>query len=270
MKSKALVTFILSLFATYLPAQDWKSHYKVGDKVELKINEAMWQKGIVSENPPEGMLRVKCEEYIDPSSSYRRAGGVYMVYSKVDIRPLQNQVYQNNTQFKRGDKIEAFDAGKWHNATILENKGTGYLVHWDGYSSTYDAIVSAVNVRNKTGVATNEESGGSPKMSGNLPLLSGTHWAIKSMTKKGQAVKDYGVLPTIDFCKSGTWTLGRYAGTNEGGKYQISGSRIIFKYEDGSVWGDYTMNWNAATGILELTSGSYIIRMIYKSRLNNC
>jgi hypothetical protein len=201
----------------------------VGDKVELKINEGMWQKGVVSENPPEGMLRVKCEEYVDPSGSYTRAGGVYMVHGKGDIRHAVRQANQNTNQFKRGDKVEAFDAGKWHNATILELKGTGYLIHWDGYSSTYDAIVSAANVRNRTGVATNEDPGGSPKMSGSLPVLWGTHWAIKSMTKKGAPVKDYWVLPTMDFCKSGTWTLGRYSGTNEGGNYQISGARVIFK-----------------------------------------
>ena len=266
----ARLFLVFSCFIFYsVAAQDWKRQYKVGDRVELKINAAMWQKGVVSENPPEGLLRVRCEEYKDPSGTYTRAGGVYIVYSKSDIRPFKQQA-QFTAIFKAGDKVEAMDAGKWHNAVILEPKGNGYLVHWEGYSSTYDAIVAADNVRKRTGVATNTAAGGLPDISGGLPVLPGTYWAIKSMTKKGDAVKDYGVLPTMDFCKSGIWTLGRYAGTNEGGKYQVAGARLIFRYEDGSTWGDYKMKWNATTGILELTSGSYIIRMIYKNKLNKC
>lgn len=182
---------------------------------------------------------------------------------------LKAQDWQK-ADFKVGDKIEGFDNGKWYNATILEKKGEGYLVHWDGFSSTYDAIVPAANVRTKTGSASNEAEGSPPKMKGNMPDLPGTHWALKSMTKRGAAIEEYGVLPTMDFCKSGKWTLGRYSGTNEGGNYQITGSRIIFRYEDGSVWGDYKMIWNESTGILEFTNGTYTIRMIYKVKLNNC
>lgn len=171
--------------------------------------------------------------------------------------------------FKAGDKVEGFDNGKWYNATILEKKNNGYLVHWDGFSSTYDAIITGEKIRKKTGTASNEAEGSASKMRGSLPDLPGTWWALKSMTKKGEAVKEYGTLPTMDFCKSGRWTLG-HGRTNEGGKYQISGSRIIFRYEDGSLWGNYTMRWNGETGILELTDGSYTIRMIYKNKLNNC
>ncbi|MEJ7627474.1 MAG: hypothetical protein WKF35_11465 [Ferruginibacter sp.] len=250
-----------------ITGESWQRQYNIGDKVELKINDAMWQKCEVVENPVGGLLRVNCEEYI--SGKDTRAGGVYIVYNKEDIHPLKKQQELTRAQFKVGDKIEAMDKGKWFNATILETKGNGYLVHWEGYSSTYDAIISAEKVRNKTGSAINEADSGSPKMSGALPNLPGTWWALQSRGKPG-ATKEFSTPPTMDFCKSGKWTLGLYGGTNEGGQYQISGNRIIFKYEDGRIWGDYKMKWDAATGVLEFSSSDYIIRLVYKNKLNNC
>lgn len=150
MKSFFLIPLLL--ISGYSIAQNWQTKYKIGDQVELKINDAMWQKGVVAENPPEGLLRVRCEEYIDPSSSYTRAGGLYIVHSSSDIRFLKNQP-ASRLLYKRGDKVEAKDGqGKWYAATILETKGNGYLVHWDGFSSTYDQIVSADNIRKKSAV----------------------------------------------------------------------------------------------------------------------
>lgn len=172
--------------------------------------------------------------------------------------------------FKVGDKVEALDNGKWYNATLLEQKENGWLVHWEGFSSTYDAIVPVSLIRKKTGAANNEAAGTPPVLSKGFPVLPGTHWAIKSMTRKDSPTKDYGVLPTMDFCKSGMWTLGRYAGTNEGGSYTITGNRILFKYEDGSLWGNYQMTYNAATQKLEFKGGEYTIIMTYKNKLNPC
>lgn len=64
--------------------EDWQRAYQVGDAVELYINTGMWQKGVVVENPPGGLLRVQCEEFV--SGGYTRAGGVYIVYGKNDVR----------------------------------------------------------------------------------------------------------------------------------------------------------------------------------------
>jgi len=64
--------------------EDWQRAYQIGDTVELYINNGMWQKGVVVENPPGGLLRVRCEEFV--SGGYSRAGGVYIVYGKNDLR----------------------------------------------------------------------------------------------------------------------------------------------------------------------------------------
>jgi hypothetical protein len=68
---------------------EWRGEYKVGDRVELKINDAMWQKCTLVGNSPGSAMRLDCEEYVEPSpGTYSRAGGVYTNTSKNDIRPL--------------------------------------------------------------------------------------------------------------------------------------------------------------------------------------
>lgn len=79
-----LLLFVAIALAWPCWAQDWKSAYKVGDAIEMKITDGMWQKGVVTENPPEGMMRVLLEEFVQ--GTYRRAGGVYIVYGASDIR----------------------------------------------------------------------------------------------------------------------------------------------------------------------------------------
>ena len=74
--------------ATEAGAQDdWQSAYQLGDSVELKITDGIWQTCVVSENPPGGMLRVMCEEYVESApGTYTRAGGTYIVYGRSDLR----------------------------------------------------------------------------------------------------------------------------------------------------------------------------------------
>ena len=67
--------------------EDWQSAYKLGDPVELKITDGIWQSCAVSENPPGGTMRVMCEEYVEPApGTYTRAGGRYIVYGQSDLR----------------------------------------------------------------------------------------------------------------------------------------------------------------------------------------
>lgn len=63
---------------------DWQSEYKVGDLIEHKITDDLWQRGVVAENVPGQSLRVNLEEFVQ--GTYRRAGGIYIVYGKNDIR----------------------------------------------------------------------------------------------------------------------------------------------------------------------------------------
>ena len=61
--------------------------YRVGESVQLKINDSFWQDCVVSENPPEGIMRVNCTEFREPSpGTYSRAGGTYIVYGASELR----------------------------------------------------------------------------------------------------------------------------------------------------------------------------------------
>lgn len=42
------------------------------------------------------------------------------------------------TDYKVGDKIEAYDGGKWYKAQIIEAKDGKFKIHYDGYSSVMD------------------------------------------------------------------------------------------------------------------------------------
>lgn len=67
---------------------DWQRGYRIGDAVELKVTDAIWQSCVVSENPPGGLMRVRCVEYVEPApGNYRRAQGTYIVYGKGELRP---------------------------------------------------------------------------------------------------------------------------------------------------------------------------------------
>jgi hypothetical protein len=69
------------------PGDGWREQYKVGDRVELKINATMWQRCKVIGNNPVSAMRLECEEYVEaPPGRYRRAGGIYTNSSKNDIR----------------------------------------------------------------------------------------------------------------------------------------------------------------------------------------
>jgi len=82
------IVMAVSLSGTEGKAQeDWQSAYELGDAIELKITDSIWQDCAVSENPPGGTMRVMCEEYVEPApGTYRRAGGRYIVYGESDVR----------------------------------------------------------------------------------------------------------------------------------------------------------------------------------------
>lgn len=84
---KAMMMLALLGSVAAMAQDDWQLAYQVGDAVELKINDRIWQQCNVSQNPAGGLMRVNCTAYVEPApGSYRRAGGVYIVYGKSDLR----------------------------------------------------------------------------------------------------------------------------------------------------------------------------------------
>lgn len=89
---------------------EWRGEYKVGDRVELKINDAMWQKCTVVGNSPVSAMRLDCEEYVEPApGTYSRAGGIYTNTSRNDIRPLGKAAAKAPAPPREGTKVGAED-----------------------------------------------------------------------------------------------------------------------------------------------------------------
>lgn len=81
------LAMVATLLSVEVAAGDWQTAYQIGDAVQLKITDSIWQECTVSENTPGGLLRVMCKEYIEPRpGTYRRAGGTYIAYGKDVLR----------------------------------------------------------------------------------------------------------------------------------------------------------------------------------------
>lgn len=51
------------------------------------------------------------------------------------------------TSFSVNEKIEAEENGKWYKATVLKVENGKYFIHWEGYSTTYDAWIGPERLR---------------------------------------------------------------------------------------------------------------------------
>jgi|CXWL01.1.fsa_nt_gi hypothetical protein len=125
---------------------DWQEAYRVGDRVELHISGAHWQQCVVTENTPGGLLRGRCEEYVERApGTYRRAGGVYILY-KGDVRPyaragsssagaapatapsqgnprapLEPGLEESDSRFKVGDRVHIEASNHWVPCVVVED-----------------------------------------------------------------------------------------------------------------------------------------------------
>ena len=93
------------------------------------------------------------------------------------------------------------------------------------------------------------------------PALQGTYWQLLSLTEKGEKVTDAQNPADVEFLKDGKWGILHYGGRREAGTYQVQGDRLIMKTEDGAPYQDAKMTWKSATGVLELDSGKYLMRL---------
>jgi hypothetical protein len=93
------------------------------------------------------------------------------------------------------------------------------------------------------------------------PTLSGTYWQLLSLTGKGEKITDAKNPADVEFLKDGKWGILHYGGRREAGTYKVEGKRLIMKSEDGELYQDATMTWRADSGILELQSREYLMRL---------
>src|SRR5262249_35048861 len=93
------------------------------------------------------------------------------------------------------------------------------------------------------------------------PALAGTHWQLLSLTEKGEKIKDAETPAQVEFTKEGKWGIAHYAGEKEGGTWKVKGDRLIMTSDDGTTYQDARMAWKESSGILELDSGKYLMRL---------
>jgi len=130
----------------------------------------------------------------------------------------------------------------------------------------------AASVASNNGNATQPINASVPPTSnGNTPVsssgaapanLAGTSWDLLSMTKTGETESVNQTTPNVQFCRDGSWAI-LHAGSSEGGKYQIQGSRIAMKTSDGALYGDYQIKRNGNEMVLD--DGTWRLRLRYYS-----
>ena len=172
----AIIAFLFAANFSTFAQENADGKYKVGERVEVKISSTYgWETCTVTENPPQGLMRVKCE------ARNGRPAGVFVVYDKQDVRPLSKTTKADNETeseepstdksnekgrtYKVGDLVEAspsFKDSGWRPCRVAElsKSGNGLKV-WceenDGQpSGTYS--VTTVWVRPRT-VATADDNG---------------------------------------------------------------------------------------------------------------
>lgn len=130
-------------------------------------------------------------------------------------------------------------------------------------------VTLAVIVGAGPAAAAHSKSGRSPGRQANvasvsLPTsaatsLAGTYWQLLSMTKKGETPEDSSAPPDVEFCRNGEWGILHYGGRREAGTYQMAGNRVVMKYEDGELYGNYSIT---RTGnMMVLDDGEYVLRL---------
>ncbi|MBP9946702.1 MAG: hypothetical protein KBH14_09920 [Vicinamibacteria bacterium] len=148
---------VLSLPA--LAQDDSQQAYRVGDRVELHISGAHWQQCVVTENTPGGLMRGRCDEYVERApGTYRRAGGIYILY-KGDLRPygtaapssggltpatvppqtsprppLDLVPEDSDSRYKVGDRVHIEASNHWVPCVVVENSPPSIMrVHCEAY-----------------------------------------------------------------------------------------------------------------------------------------
>lgn len=126
---------------------------------------------------------------------------------------------------------------------------------------TDKASRKAAKAARKAEVSANDNAAASTSSSA-PENLAGTYWSLVSMTTKGETEKESGSPPDVEFCRNGSWGMLHYGGAREAGKYQVQGSRLIMKMEDGSLYGNFQIKRNGNEMILD--DGKYVLRLKYR------
>jgi hypothetical protein len=114
---------------------------------------------------------------------------------------------------------------------------------------------------NEQGSATGTRRGQSEATAlngGDLSILPGTDWLLWEEHKT--------MTDTYVFCSSGRWEL--HDGYTYGGRYRISGSRIVMTSDDGSTYADCRLSSQEGDELYLQCGGGQSLHLKYHGKVN--
>ena len=236
----------------------WRNAYPVGQAVEvnpgLSPAKLPWIQCVISENDANSVLRANCQPF-DGKEYY---AGNRIVSGERDLVTLPATIPM---RARPGDWVEvqkAYD-NTWERAQVIE-VGNGRAIlryEWDK-SGTSTFVTTAKFVR----------GGSAPPPPPQMPsALPGTYWSMMAITKRGDAVQEVSSPPDVEFTRSGTWGIMRYADgqiRRIAGRYRVQRDILTMVYEKGEPYGTYRMVWRPESQRLELVSADFTTRLKFR------
>ncbi len=149
--------------------------------------------------------------------------------------------------YKVGDMVEARSYGKWYKAQILAVEGSGYRVHYEGFSSASDEVVATDRIRRLGTIPP------SSTLRAGSVALNGLYLRIARLQGGRQSSENYRFWPDGRVCKqlpsggadAATFVSMQRQFADDCGRYAVQGQSITF---DIPADGKYTVNFRQFDG----------------------
>jgi hypothetical protein len=181
-------------------------------------------------------------------------------------------------------KVTMKDAnGKSYTGVITSINGGKYNVKYDGvdFSAwlTKDqfSVIPVANNPAPNGTAgakgvsrfdvkmTDAQNAAIPDVSGGLPVLPGTTWAVISIYQKGATPTTQFRPANFLFCKNGKWEH-QTGSLFLGGTYSVKGATLTTKDEGASKGDTWKLRWDGSVKEMEMEQGNLIYVLRYQGK----
>lgn len=174
--------------------------------------------------------------------------------------------------------------GKSYTGVITSINGDKFYVKYDGLDfsawlskNQFSVIPTANTTASKATTAqkgvsrfdvkmTDAQNAAIPDVSGGLPVLAGTSWAVISIYEKGTTPKTQFRPSNFLFCKNGKWEH-QTGSLFLGGTYTVKGATLSTKDEGaGSKPEDWKLRWDGSVKEMEMEQGKLIYVLRYQGK----
>ncbi|MCY7291387.1 MAG: hypothetical protein LH615_04315 [Ferruginibacter sp.] len=173
--------------------------------------------------------------------------------------------------------------GKNYTGTITAVQDNKYFVKYDGVNFSawltpnQFSVASAATTANTTQAGkravsrfdvkmTAAQEAAIPDVSGGLPALAGTTWAVISIYEKGTVPKTQFRPANFLFCKNGKWEH-QTGSLYMMGTYKVIGATLFTKDEGaGSKPEEWKLRWDGSVKEMEMEQGNLIFVLRYQGK----